>query len=74
LINWICRIQYTTEAWQGASDIWTHPRNIDKHREHCLAGIEKGLKAQQKHAVEVARKMCGVCQKDKDVPFVSIPI
>lgn len=65
----------TTEAWQGASDIWTHPRNIDKHREHCLAGIEKGLKAKQKHAVAVARKMCRVYQNDKDdTPFVSIPI
>jgi len=64
----------TTEALQGASDVWTHPRNIDKHREQCLAGIEKGLKAKQRHAVAVARKMCRFYQKDKDMPFVSIPI
>ena len=64
----------TTEAWQGASDVWTHPRNIDTHREQCLSGIEKGLKAKQKHAVAVARKMNRVYQNDKDVPFVSIPI
>ena len=62
----------TTEAWQGASDIWTHPRNIDKHREQCLAGIEKGLNAQKNHAVAVARKMNPIYQDDS--PFVSIPI
>jgi hypothetical protein len=62
----------TTEAWQGASDIWTHPRNIDKHREQCLAGIEKGLNAQKIHAVAVARKMNRIYQVDKS--FVSIPI
>ena len=62
----------TTEAWQGASDIWTHPRNIDKHREQCLAGIEKGLNAQKNHAVAVARKMNRIYQDDS--PFVSIPI
>jgi hypothetical protein len=62
----------TTEAWQGASDVWTHPRNIDKHREQCLAGIEKGLNAQKNHAVAVARKMNRIYQDD--TPFVSIPI
>ena len=62
----------TTEAWQGASDIWTHPRNIDEHREQCLAGIEKGLNAQKNHAVAVARKMNRIYQDD--TPFVSIPI
>jgi hypothetical protein len=39
----------TTEAWQDASDIWTHPRNIDKHREQCLAGIEKGFDVDPKN-------------------------
>ena len=62
----------TTEAWQGASDVWTHPMNIDKHREQCLAGIEKGLNAQKNHAVAVARKMNRIYQDD--TPFVSIPI
>jgi hypothetical protein len=62
----------TTEAWQGASDIWTHPRNIDKHRDQCLAGIEKGLNAQKNHAVAVARKINRIYQDDS--PFVSIPI
>ena len=62
----------TTEAWQGALDVWTHPMNIDKHREQCLAGIEKGLNAQKNHAVAVARKMNRIYQDD--TPFVSIPI
>jgi hypothetical protein len=62
----------TTEAWQGASDIWTHPRNIDEHREQCLVGIEKGLNAQKNHAVAVASKMNRIYQDD--TPFVSIPI
>jgi hypothetical protein len=63
-----------TEAWQGASDVWTHPKNIDKHREQCLAGITKGLNAKQNHAVAVARKMNRMYQEDEDMPFISIPI
>jgi glycosyltransferase involved in cell wall biosynthesis len=46
-----------TEAWWGAAGVWTHPENIRKHREQCLAGIEAGLNARNAHAEAVAGQM-----------------
>ena len=43
-----------TEAWRGAASVWTHPENISKHREQCLAGIEAGLNARSAHAAAIA--------------------
>jgi hypothetical protein len=61
-----------TEAWQGATSVWTHPRNIKKHREQCLAGIEAGLKADSHHASAVARRVDNIFRDN--TPPISIPI
>lgn len=52
------------EAWRGAASVWTHPGNVQQHREQCLAGLEPGLSAENQHAVAVARKFrnLGTCQ------------
>jgi ATPase family protein associated with various cellular activities (AAA) len=47
----------STEAWQGAASVWTHPENIKQHRVQCVTGIEAGLKANGHHAAAVAQKM-----------------
>jgi len=60
------------EAWLGAAHVWTHPENIKRHREQCLAGIEAGLKADSPHAVAVARQADNIF-RDNAQP-ISIPI
>jgi hypothetical protein len=61
-----------TEAWKGAASVWTHPENIKKHREQCLAGIEVGLKAGSPHATAVARHVGNIFRDN--APPISIPI
>ena len=51
------KVMDTTEAWWGAASVWTHPENIRKHREQCLAGLEAGLNARNAHAKSVAGQM-----------------
>ena len=46
-----------TSAWRGAGSVWTHPENIQQHREQCLAGIEAGLNADCPYALSIAQKM-----------------
>lgn len=60
------------EAWQGAAHVWTHPENIKRHCEQCLAGVEAGLKADSLHAVTVARQVDNIF-RDNAQP-ISIPI
>lgn len=61
-----------TEAWRGAANVWTHPENIKRHREQCLAGIEAGLKAESPHAAAVARHVDNIFRDN--MPPISIPI
>lgn len=51
------KVMDATEAWQGAASVWTHPENIYKHNEQCIAGIEAGLNARNAHAFVVAGQM-----------------
>ena len=53
-----------TEAWWGGASVWTHPENISKHREQCLAGIEAGLNARSAHAAAVAGQTDHLFAKD----------
>ena len=61
-----------TEAWRGASGVWTHSENIKQHREQCLLGIETGLKANGTHAKAVAQQMEHMFHQDNGL--ISIPI
>ena len=62
----------TTEAWQGAASVWTHPNNIKQHREQCLTGIEAGLKAGTPHAISIAQKKENIFREN--TPLISIPL
>lgn len=61
-----------SEAWQGASSVWTHPHNIKLHREQCLAGIEAGFNDVIHHAAVVARQVENIFLETS--PPISIPI
>jgi hypothetical protein len=62
----------TAEAWQGATSVWTHPGNMQQHREQCFAGLTAGLDADNQHAVAVARKFRNVFRDT--TPLVAVPI
>lgn len=47
----------STEAWCGASSVWTHRNNIQAFREQCLEGIGYGLNSKDSHANLVACNM-----------------
>lgn len=60
-----------TEAWQGASTVWTNFKNIQQHREQCLLGLDAGLNSTATHAVAVAEQM-GHLFHDKSA-VISVP-
>lgn len=62
----------STEAWQGAASVWTHPENIKQHREQCLAGIKAGLNAASPHAAAVVQQIDHIFRDN--TPPISIPI
>lgn len=62
----------TAEAWRGVASVWSHPGNVQQHREQCLAGLEAGLNAENHHAQAVARKYRNLFRETK--PLVSTPI
>jgi len=62
----------TAEAWRGVASVWSHPGNIQQHREQCLAGLEAGLNAENQHAQAVARKYRNLFRETK--LLVSTPI
>jgi len=47
----------STEAWQGATAVWTNAGNIQQHRDQCLAGMDSGLNTGGAHALAVAGQM-----------------
>ena len=59
------------DAWRGAASVWTHPGNVQQHREQCLAGLEMGLSTENQHAAAVARKFRNLFRKA--TPLVAIP-
>jgi hypothetical protein len=61
-----------SEAWQGAASVWTHPGNIQQHREQCLAGIEAGLNANRSQAAAIAQLVDDIFQDN--TPPIFIPI
>jgi hypothetical protein len=61
----------STEAWQGAAGVWTHPENIRQHRELCLTGIEAGLKTDAPNAGVVAKELERLFHENE--PIISIP-
>lgn len=59
------------QAWRGAASVWTHPGNMQQHRDQCLKGIQEGLTAANPDAAAVARKCRGLFRET--TPLVSVP-
>lgn len=59
------------QAWRGAASVWTHPGNMQQHRDQCLTGIQEGLSAANPDAAAVARKCRGLFREK--TPLVSVP-
>lgn len=61
----------STEAWLGAATVWTNIENLQQHRDKCLAGIDAGLKTQNKHALEVAGQLALIFDDNNKLVFLS---
>lgn len=61
-----------TEAWQGSAAVWTNVENFQQQREHCLRGLDAGLRAGIANAKAVAQRMGRLFRHESVV--VSIPI
>lgn len=59
-------------AWCGAAGVWTHPSNVQQHREQCLAGLEAGIDPENQFALSVAREIGHFF--DKSTTFFKIPM
>lgn len=60
-----------SETWRGAASVWTHPGNMQQHRDQCLAGLQTGLSTANPNAAAVARKCGGLFRET--TPLVSVP-
>jgi len=58
-------------AWLGAGHVWTHPTNMQQHRDQCLTGLEAGLNVAGQHAVVVAREILNLFRVV--APLIAIP-
>jgi len=61
-----------TDAWLGATTVWTNAKNIQQHRDQCFTGMDAGLDAGGTHAMAVARQIDHVF-RDETAP-ISVPI
>lgn len=61
----------SAEAWTGAATVWTNIDNLQKHREHCLVGIDMGLKTQNEHALAVAELVALIFDDNERLIFLS---
>lgn len=57
--------QDSTEAWEGAANVFTHNENILSHRDQCIKGMEVGLQASTPIAIVMAKQMENIFQKLK---------
>ncbi|MDP3607616.1 MAG: AAA family ATPase [Methylophilus sp.] len=61
-----------TDAWEGATSVWTHSENIKHHREICLAGIEAALNAPFLNKSNIANLLEHIFRDNQ--PLVVIPL
>lgn len=59
------------QAWRGAASVWTHPGNMQQHRDQCLKGIQEALSAANPAAAAVAGKFRSLFREK--TPLVSVP-
>ncbi|ATA24596.1 hypothetical protein BIY26_21995 [Brenneria goodwinii] len=64
----------STEAWHGATTVWTNAENIRQHRDQCLTGINAGLNVGGMHSLEIARQMNHIFDDNDGVIFVPMEL
>ena len=63
-----------TDAWYGATTVWTNSENIQRHREQCFNGINAGLNTANRHALKVAGQSIRIFRDKSNANFVPIEI
>ncbi|MEW7314031.1 ATP-binding protein [Buttiauxella gaviniae] len=63
-----------TEAWHGATTVWTNGENIRQHRKQCMDGIQTGLNASNQHALGVAKQLDHIFDDSRDIIFIPLEI
>jgi hypothetical protein len=73
LHEFISRLQLlgSTDAWKGATSVWSHNGNVTQHPEQCFSGICAGLEEVGDIASSVAGEMSSLFGKDQ--PLALIP-
>jgi len=66
------RTMNSTDAWRGATSVWSHLENYQHHKAQCSKGLEAGMKADKQHAFAVARKFCSLFRDT--TPLSDIPL
>lgn len=46
-----------TEAWHGASTVWSNFENVQQHHDQCFSGLHEGLNSIATHSAIVAKQM-----------------
>lgn len=64
----------STAAWNGAVNVWTHPKNLISHSSQCLAGIQAGLNAQSRFAVLTAKQMTRIFADDSSITIIPVTL
>jgi hypothetical protein len=62
----------SVDAWKGSATVWTHPENLARHSDQCLAGIRLGLEQENEIAECIAKEMSSIFHKDSStipIPF-----
>ncbi|SPZ23601.1 ATPase family associated with various cellular activities (AAA) [Providencia rettgeri] len=64
----------STEAWNGAAAVWTNHKNMQQHKEQCIAGIKSGLNASKKHRINVAEQLNYVFDDKNDLILIPLDL
>ena len=62
------------EAWEGASGVWSHSKNIRQHYQQCMKGIEYGLNETNSHAYIVAREVAETFRETNPPTLISVEL
>ncbi|WP_205629844.1 AAA family ATPase [Dechloromonas denitrificans] len=61
-----------TNAWHGATTVWTNTENFQRHREQCIAGMNAGMNTGGIHALAVARQIDHIFRDE--TAMISVPL
>ena len=61
-----------SDAWEGATDVWTHPENFQQHQDLCLEGLSAVVSDDNKYASALIESMGGVFREKE--PVIILPM